>query len=407
MKTVGSKQRDVKNANHRLILTLLREHDLLSRSDLSRMLSLSAPSISKNVDDLIARGVLVETASVASNVGRRPNLVGINPNYGYVAAVDFSSEDIHVAIANMKAEMIDYGTVPGELRIGRATLERVIDCLRQMLERHRIADRLLAVCVGTPGDINRQTGYFIYAPRFKDYTDLNLHDIFSDAFGVKVLVKNDVNLATMGEQLYGAGGNSPNMLYVAIDYGIGSGMILNNKLYEGARGFAGEIGLWLLDPRGVYAEYRNKTPLTCSNLDGLVTCFTIRQNIRQQLTGGRRSILQNWVENGDDVTLEQIFDAYNLRDKLCLEVVEEAAVELACALKNLIDFLDIEVVVLGGMVRRFGDSYLNTVKDFLSTVQPIFPPRLIWSKLGGESTMYGAIGEALAYTFDQIVKSEE
>ena len=50
VKAVGSKQRDVKNANHRLILTQLRQHDLLSRSELARMLSLSAPSISKNTN---------------------------------------------------------------------------------------------------------------------------------------------------------------------------------------------------------------------------------------------------------------------------------------------------------------------------------------------------------------------
>ena len=71
VKAVGSKQRDVKNANHRLILTQLRQHDLLSRSELARMLSLSAPSISKNVDDLIGRNVLIETGTVATNVGRR------------------------------------------------------------------------------------------------------------------------------------------------------------------------------------------------------------------------------------------------------------------------------------------------------------------------------------------------
>lgn len=64
VKAVGSKQRDVKNANHRLILTQLRQHDLLSRSELARMLSLSAPSISKNVDDLIGRNVLIETGTV-------------------------------------------------------------------------------------------------------------------------------------------------------------------------------------------------------------------------------------------------------------------------------------------------------------------------------------------------------
>lgn len=151
VKAVGSKQRDVKNANHRLILTQLRQHDLLSRSELARMLSLSAPSISKNVDDLIGRNVLIETGTVATNVGRRPSLVGINRQYGCVAAVDFSSTDIRIAISNMKADMIDYGTVPGESRLNMSHLEQTIALLGEMLERHQMRERLLAISIGTPG----------------------------------------------------------------------------------------------------------------------------------------------------------------------------------------------------------------------------------------------------------------
>lgn len=403
VKAVGSKQRDVKNANHRLILTQLRQHDLLSRSELARMLSLSAPSISKNVDDLIGRNVLIETGTVATNVGRRPSLVDINRQYGCVAAVDFSSTDIRIAISNMKADMIDYGTVPGESRLNMSHLEQTIALLGEMLERHQMRERLLAISIGTPGDIDRQTGYFLYAPRFEDCTKLNLHTIFQEAFGVDVLVKNDVNLATMGENLFGAGGGCRNMLYIALDYGIGSGMILDGRLFEGARGFSGEIGLWLMDPQEAYERYRQNTLPDQLGLDSIVSCFAIRQNVRHRLAAGQHSILLNWAKKDEDVTLERILDAFRLRDKLCMEVVEEAAVKFACALKNLIDFLDVEVVILGGLARKFGDYYLDIVRDFLSRVQPTFPPRLIWSKLGDESTLYGAIGDALEHAFDQIV----
>lgn len=66
--------------------------------------------------------------------------------------------------------------------------------------------------------------------------------------------------------------------------------------------------------------------------------------MRHRLAAGQHSILLNWAKKDEDVTLERILDAFRLRDKLCMEVVEEAAVKFACALKNLIDFLDVEVV---------------------------------------------------------------
>lgn len=102
-KMVGRKQHDIKNANHRLILEQLRHKERLSRIELARNLSLSAPSISKNVDELIRKNVLLETGTVITSAGRRPCMVEINRNYGCVAVVDFSSEDTRIALANMRA----------------------------------------------------------------------------------------------------------------------------------------------------------------------------------------------------------------------------------------------------------------------------------------------------------------
>ena len=407
MKSVGSKQRDVKNANHRLIITKLRQYDLLSRSELARMLSLSAPSISKNVDDLISRQVLLETGTVATNLGRRPSLISINRQYGCVAALDFSSTDIRVAIANMKAEMIDYGTVSGVSILGMEHIQMAIDLLKEMLERHHVSDRLLSISIGTPGDIDQETGYFLYAPRFVRCKEINLQAIFTEAFHVGVLVKNDVNLATMGEYLFGAGTGFHHLLYIAVDYGIGSGMILDGNLYEGSQGFSGEIGLWLLDTQQAYQCYKNGTLSEQIGLDSVVSCFAIREQIRHRLSARENSILTNWVKKPDEVSLDLILDAYRLRDKLCVDVVEEAAVRFACALKNMIDFLDVEVVIISGLAKKFGENYLEIIRQFLEKVQPTHPPRLMWSKLGDEAVLYGAIGDALQYAFDQIVMQSD
>ena len=104
-----------------------------------------------------------------------------------------------------------------------------------MLDKQNSPRPLLNISIGTPGDIDRKTGDFLYAPRFQNCSVRNLQHFFNDTFHVDVFVKNDVNLATMGENLFGAGIGCSNMLYVSVDYGIGSGVILNGKLYEGSR----------------------------------------------------------------------------------------------------------------------------------------------------------------------------
>lgn len=402
-KMVGHKQHNIKNANHRLILEQLRLDEKLSRIELARKLSLSAPSISKNVDELIRKNVLLETGTVITSAGRRPCMVEINRDYGCVAAVDLSSEDIRIALANMRAELIDFCTVPGAVWLNDAHLQKVKELLEQMLNKQNLPRPLLNISIGTPGDIDRETGDFLYAPRFQGCGIRNLQQFFHDAFHTDVFVKNDVNLATKGENLFGSGLGCSNMLYVSVDYGIGSGMILDGKLYEGSRGFAGEIGLWLMDIQQTLAEYERGGIPNEDILDSRVSCFAIQRNVSRMLRDGQQSILRNWVSKADEVTIDKIIKAYRLRDPLCVDVVKKAALQLACALKNIIDFLDIDMVILGGLSRKFGDDYLDAVKDFLNKIQPTGLPKLVWARLGHESTLYGAIGDALEYAFAQIV----
>lgn len=401
---VGQKQHNIKNANHRLILELLRHNGELSRTDLTRNLGLSAAGISKNVDALIRNKVLLETGTAVTHAGRRPRMLEINRDYGCVAVVDFSSTDTRVALANMCSELIDYVTVPGGSMLEDQHLYTIRDLLKTMLDKQSPSRKLLAISVATPGEIDRKTGDFLYAPRMKKCTIRNFRDFFHAAFGVDVLVKNDVNLATYGEHLYGAGIDCSNMLYVAMDYGIGSGMVLNGKIFEGARGFAGEIGLWIMDADGMLTEADQGSDGYSKLLDGRASCFAIRQIVCSHLKSGKQSVLLNWVHSPDAVDMDMIVKAYQLGDQLCVDVVTQAALQLACALKNIIDFLDVEMVIIGGISKNFGEDYLDTIRTFLEKNQPTRVPQLIWANLGYQSTLYGAVGDALEFAFEQIAK---
>lgn len=399
---VGQKQHNIKNANHRLILELFRHNGELSRIDLTRNLGLSASGISKSVEVLIRNKVLLETGTVVTHAGRRPRMLEINRDYGCVAVVDFSSTDTRIALANMRSELIDYVTVPGGSVLEDQHLYAIRDILKTMLDQQSPARKLLAISVATPGDIDRKTGDFLYAPRMRKCTIRNFRNFFYAAFGVDVLVKNDVNLATYGEHLYGAGIECSNMLYVAMDYGIGSGMVLNGRVFEGARGFAGEIGLWIMDADGMLSEAAQEPAMESKPLDGRASCFAIRQIVCQRLKNGKQSILNSWVRDPDLVEMDMVIKAYAQGDSLCVEVVTQAALQLACALKNIIDFLDVEMVIIGGISRNFGDAYLNTIRTFLEKTQPTRVPQLIWADLGHHSTLYGAVGDALEFAFAQI-----
>lgn len=401
--TTGSKQRDIRIANHRLILAAIREHGTLSRSELASKLEISAPSVSKNIDGLLRRNVLIESGTVTTSVGRRPNMLEINPDYCCVAVVDFSHINTILAIADMKANIIDEAAIYSGEKIQLEHIQIVINALKKMLEKHRLADKLQAISIATPGILDNTKGSFLLAPRFENPQDIRLQQLFNDAFGVTVLLKNDISMAALGESMFGAGKGIVNQLYISIDHGVGSGLILNQKLYEGSRGVAGEVGMWLTDPEQTYRQYRKRDFSKIPVFDSQMSTHAIRHIVTNRVKAGEESILAPLANQTNAISFSQIVAAYQLNDPLCVEVVEEAAIKLACILKNLIEFLDVDIVIIGGEVYQLGNAYLELVLDFLSDMYPAMLPRVVWSKLREKAGLQGAIGNALEFVFDQIV----
>ena len=401
--TTGSKQRDIRIANHRLILSTIRQLGAVSRSELAAKLEISGPSVSKNVDGLLRRNVLVESGTVTTSVGRRPNMLEINPDYCCVAVVDFSHINTILAIADMRAEIIDEAAIYSGEKIGLEHIQTIINALQKMLEKHHLTEKLQAISIATPGILDNTNGSFVLAPRFEDPQNIHLQKLFNDAFDVTVLLKNDISMAALGESMFGAGKGIANQLYISIDHGVGSGLVLNQKLYEGSRGVAGEVGMWLTDPEQTYRQYRNRDVSKTPVFDSQLSTHAIRHIVTNRAKAGEESILSPLAGQAHAISFAQIVTAYQLKDPLCVEVVEEAAIKLGCVLKNLIEFLDVDIVIIGGEVYQFGDSYLELVKDFLQAVYPTVLPKVVWSDLKEKAGLQGAIGNALEFVFEQIV----
>ena len=405
--TTGSKQRDIRIANHRLILSAIRQLGTVSRSELASKLEISAPSISKNIEGLLRRNVLIEGGTVATSVGRRPNMLEINPDYCCVAVVDFSHINTMLAIADMRAEIVDEVAIYSGEKIGLEHIQMVINALKKMLEKHHLTDKLQAISIATPGILDNATGGFLLAPRFEDFKNIRLQQLFGDAFDVMVLLKNDISMAALGESMFGAGKGVANQLYISIDHGVGSGLILNQKLYEGSRGVAGEVGMWLTDPERTYKQYRNQDLSEVPVFDSQLSTHAIRHIVTNRVRAGEHSILTPIAGQANAIPFSQIVTAYQLNDPVCVEVIEEAAIKLACVLKNLIEFLDVDMVIIGGEVYQFGNSYLELVQDFLSKVYPAMLPKVVWSMLREKAGLQGAVGNSLEYIFEKIATQDQ
>ena len=396
MKVSGSNQSNVKYANQRLILNELMKNSL-ARIDLGKKIDLSNPSISKNVEDLIRKQLVVETGTAGSGVGRKSISLCYNSHWGCVAALDFISSAVRIAFSDMSGQILQLKTIENVFIIDNHVIDHVIDETAALYQES--FGKLYCICIGTPGEINKETGFFTFAPRFKEAQSINLKQMFEARFDAAIIVKNDVNLAVKGEQMYGKGLGAKNLAFISVDYGVGAGLFLNGRLYEGRRGFAGEIGMLLTDFSRYAEEAYDGEP--GGYLDEVVSLFGIKNMVKALIANGEPSIVTNECIDLDEISISKVIDGYLKQDAVCVRAVNRSARYLACMINDLGELLDLEMVIIGGAALSLGDGYLNEVKSFIRDKLKKDIIEIKKSKLKNLATIYGAIGESIeeAITF--------
>ena len=363
MEAKGSNQRLVKTTNQSLIIKTIREKGKMSRSELAKLLSLSNPSISKNVDDLIEKGLLIETGSLVTDVGRRPIMLEFNGHHGCVAVIDLSSSDGRICIADLDGNKLKYSRVEGGKIITSEMLKGIIVTLKSMLgDLGTKCGPLIGICIGVPGVVEPETGHLHWSARIEDYKTLDLNQMFHEAFNVPITIKNDVNLAVCGERVFGCGDNAQNMIYINIDAGIGIGIVLNGKLYEGRRGFAGDLGVLLADMSTTINTDRNQYMKLI--LENKISTYNMVSDAASVFDSGRETVLRSIVSNSSEIVFSDLAKAYGMGDTAVRSILLDYAKYIAVLMKNLVSLFDVDLLVVGGQTTRLGSSFINDMTEY-------------------------------------------
>jgi glucokinase len=254
-----------------------------------------------------------------------------------------------------------------------------------------VPSHLGAIAVGSPGSVDVRTGHVSRSrnvPGFMD--DVPLGPIVSASFeGIPVLVDNDVRAAVMGEFRRGAGRPFRNFLGVFVGTGVGGGLILEGELRHG-RGNAGEIGHTTVKPGG---RRCGCTRLGC--LEAYAGRQSIEQTARLRVEKGQKTKLFEIMDRKgrDRVTSSVIADALDQKDRLTIELIDEAVDALGLALANAQNLLDLEAIIVGGgLGDRLGEPFVRRVEHAMNANLrfPEHPPVVLGTELGDLSGAVGA-----------------
>ena len=256
MTTIGDQQL-VRRINRSVLLRLLRARPGLSRARLAAESGLTKSTVSLLVRELLEDGWLDEAgAAVTDGLGRPAIPLQIHAGVRALIGVEIAVEVVRVACVSLLGEVLHSDAQPLHGHAPRAVCAQVA---RMVAAAHRrlLASglRLSGIGVGVPGAVEDATGLVRFAPNL-GWRQVSLLPELTEALaaagvaGVSVQLQNDADAAALGEFEFSEGEGEDPLIFVSCDVGVGAGIVLNDRLFVGARGMAGEIGHTILQVDG-------------------------------------------------------------------------------------------------------------------------------------------------------------
>lgn len=256
---------------------------------------------------------------------------------------------------------------------------------------HREGKAASAIGVSVPGWVDSRRGVLLGATNIPCWKDFPLAREIERRYRLPVRIANDANVAALAEARWGAGAPYQNIFYASLGTGIGTGMVLDGKLYEGRTGAAGEGGHNTINFHGPLCGCGKRGCIE-SYASGTAIAREARERVGKKGAAGSR-ILK--LAGGDiaAITSEKVSEAARAGDKLAREILEEAADHLAIWIGNMIDLLDPDVMVLGGGVGHLMISFRARMRKQLES-WAINPGQrqipIVEAHYGSESALVGA-----------------
>lgn len=330
-------RQQTKNHNRDLVLRTVFAYESISRAEVARITNLTRTTVSEIVNGLLEEGLVEEIGRGESIGGKMPILLSVVADSRFLIGLNLAQDKFIGAILNLRGEIKEMVEVPVQDDNGDTALELVYKIIDQLMKKK--IKPVVGIGVGTPGLVNTREGVVVNAVNL-EWQNLPLGQLLEKKYKIPVSVMNDSQATAIGEYVYGGKHSSDhNLIVVNVKHGIGSGILVNGRLFQGDGGGAGEIGHVVVQENGDLCR--------CGKHGCLETISSVR------------AVLKNLKMN----SIDQAQAAYDAGNANAHKVVSNAAHYLGISLANLIGTLNIQKIVLTGDMTRFGTAWLDEVNN--------------------------------------------
>ena len=304
--------------------------------------------------------------------------------------VDVGGTGIQIGVVDHDHHIIAEGSIPTRINIPfELQVRQIVDCILSTASAAGIAeDQIESVGIGIPGIASSATGEIIKCTNM-GWNHVPFRQVFSGMLSKPVFVENDANVAALAESVAGVSAGTSSSVFITIGTGIGSGIIINGRIWSGAHGIGGELGHVILDLNGV--------PCTCGNhgcLERYCSATALIRMAKEAVNGQPDSLILSSV-GGDSSRIEAktVIDCAKMLDPTAQHVYSVYISYLSQAIASVINLIDPEVIVLGGGVSKAGSYLLDPIRAeypryVIFRDQPM--PEVKLAVLGSEAGIIGA-----------------
>lgn len=362
----------LRTANLQRVVDVLRAQEAgepVTQAEIARQTGLAPATVSNIVRELAAGGLL----EVEPGSGRRGTTIALARSAGLVAGIDFGHSHVAVALGDLTGSLIAEERHP--LNAGHLHtegLDRAHDLLAGLLAGaglERAAIRTIGL--GLPAPMT--AGVVRSSAILPGWVGVNAFDAARERFGAAVHIDNDANLGALAEHRHGIARGHDTSVFVKVSSGVGAGIVLEDRLFHGNGGTAGEIGHLTLDENGPVCRCGSR-----GCLEAYTSTVALQAMMELQMPGA---------------SVDDIVRAAREGNVSALRALEDAGLHLGWALASVVNLLNPALVVVGGEMARAGELLLESARIGLRrhALDAVASTPVVASELGERASLVGAV----------------
>jgi glucokinase len=278
----------------------------------------------------------------------------------FAIGVDLGGTNVKVGIVSQKGKIINKTSLKTEADGGpKKVFSQISNGINELLHKNKL--KIKGIGIGLPGVVSIKKGTVENPPNLPGWGKVKLAKLFEKEFKLPVHIENDANAAAIGEMIFGAGKKYSSFIMITLGTGVGGGIIMNNKIFRGENGVAGEVGHTTIDFKGDRCK--------CGSF-GCIETFVgnnyLIRRVYKELQDHKDSLIWKLIdEDFNNLTPKVIHNAAEQNDEYANLVINNMGIQLGSALASVSNLLDISTFIIGGGIAGFGTSLFDATQQSL------------------------------------------